>query len=62
MFTWCVVFWFLNIENRQTPFNYVHIWDTRLTQSVEHETLEIGIMSSSPLVGVEITLKKKKKT
>jgi len=30
-------------------------------QSVEHLTLDLGVVSLSPRVGVEITLKKKKK-
>lgn len=31
-----------------------------LAQSVEHETLDLGIMSSSPMLSVKITLKKKR--
>ena len=35
------------------------VWpDTRLAQSVEHMTLDLGVLSSSPTLGVEITLKK----
>ena len=33
----------------------------RLAQSVEHATLDLGVVSSSPVLGVEITKKKKKK-
>lgn len=29
--------------------------DTCLSQLVEHTTLDLGVMSSSPLLGVEIT-------
>ena len=31
-----------------------------LAQSVEHATLDLGVMHSSAMLGVEITLKKKK--
>ena len=32
---------------------------SQIAQSVEHATLDLGIMSSSPTLGTEITLKKK---
>lgn len=35
-------------------------WGAWLSQSVERVTLDLWIVSSSPIVGVEITLKKKK--
>lgn len=30
------------------------------TQTMEHETLDLGVMSSSLMFGVELTLKKKR--
>ena len=35
--------------------------DTKLAQSLKHTTLDLRVMSSSPRLGVELTLKKKKK-
>ena len=35
---------------------YRGIW---LAQSIEHATVDLGVMSSSPRLGVEITTKKK---
>ena len=32
---------------------------TWLSQSVEHATPDLGVMSSSPMLGIEITLKNK---
>jgi len=36
--------------------------DAWLAQSVEHATLDLGVMSSSPTLGTELTLKKKEDT
>lgn len=35
------------------------MWDTWLAQAVEQSTLDLGGMIRSPILGVEITLKKK---
>ena len=32
-----------------------HFWGAQLPQSVEHATLDLGVVSSSPLLGGEIT-------
>ena len=34
------------------------MWGPWLTQSVEHVTPDIAVMSSSPMLGIEIILKK----
>jgi len=36
------------------------VWGTWLVQSVEHVTLDLGFVSSGPVLGIELTLKKKK--
>lgn len=34
-------------------------WNAWLAQPIEHATLDLGVMSSSPTLGVEMTLKNK---
>ena len=36
-------------------------WGTWLAQLVEHMTFDLGVVSSSPVLGIEITLKNEKK-
>ena len=36
--------------------------DQWLSQSIKHVTLDLQVVSLSPMVGIEITLKKKKKS
>ena len=36
----------------------IHMWDTWLAHSVEHVILDLRVVSSSPALGVELTLKK----
>jgi len=36
------------------PFKNTYITDTWLAQSVEHETLELGVIISSPMLSIEI--------
>jgi len=38
------------------------IWDAWLAQSVEHMTLDLGVVNSSPVLGGEPTLRKGKKS
>ena len=35
--------------------SFIFLWGTWLAQSVEHATLDLGILSLSPMLGVEIT-------
>ena len=35
----------------------IFIWGAWLAQSEEHVSLDLGVVSSSPMLGVEITLK-----
>jgi len=39
----------------------IHIGGTWLAELAEHVTLDLRVMSSSPTLGVELTLGKKKK-
>ena len=36
-------------------------WGAWLAQSLEHATLDLRVMSSSPMLVIEVTLKKKKR-
>ena len=38
--------------------NYENGWAAWLAQLVEHVTLDLGVVSSSPMLGVEVTLQK----
>ena len=56
--------WFLLaglVDTDNTLRQFLH-WGAWLAQLLEHVTLDLGVMSSSPTLGLlELTLKKKKK-
>ena len=45
------------LETESLSLQIKNAWDARLAQLVEHVTLDLGVVSSSPMLGVEITQK-----
>ena len=41
--------------------NFFSFWGGWLSWLIVHVTLDLGVMISSPMLGVEVTLKKKKR-
>ena len=43
---------------KQTEYSSIDEWGAWLAQSVKHVTLDLRVVSSSPMLGIELTFKK----